>query len=189
MGDIRQAIYYTCNAPKNKGNRGSKLLDYFRKLEKKGLLSVQFRDFSYRCKQSICDLSDSLFPNIDEKTKSLNDKKCEHEGLYVVRKEDFEEYVRDYNPMVLRWSVSSKIPETSYPIEVRNIGLSKGATYDHVIIICTEVFKNFVKDGSIPTSEKTKSELYVAITRARYSVAFVYDEQKYMDSFSLYDTI
>lgn len=189
VGDIRQAIYYTCNAPKNKGNRGSKLLDYFRKLEKKGLLSVRFRDFSYRCKQSICDLSDSLFPNIDEKTKSLNDKKCEHEGLYVVRKEDFEEYVRDYNPMVLRWSVSSKIPETSYPMEVRNIGLSKGATYDHVIIICTEAFKNFVKDGSIPPSEKTKSELYVAITRARYSVAFLYDDKTYMDTFSLYETI
>ena len=189
VGDIRQAIYYTCNAPKNKGNRGSKLLDYFRKLEKKGLLTVQFRDFSYRCKQSICDLSDSLFPNIDEKTKSLNDKKCEHEGLYVVRTENFDEYVRDYNPMVLRWSVSSKIPETTYPIEVRNIGLSKGATYDHVIIICTEAFKNFVKYGSIPTSEKTKSELYVAITRARYSVAFVYDGMDYLDVFSLYETI
>ena len=189
VGDIRQAIYYTCNAPKNKGNRGSKLLDYFRKLEKKGLLSVRFRDFSYRCKQSICDLSDSLFPNIDEKTKSLNDKKCEHEGLYIVRKEDFDEYVRDYNPMVLRWSVASKIPETTCPVEVRNIGLSKGATYDHVIIICTEAFKNFVKDGSIPPSEKTKSELYVAITRARYSVAFLYDDKTYMDVFSLYDTI
>lgn len=74
-------------------------------------------------------------------------------------------------------------------MEVRNIGLSKGATYDHVIIICTEAFKNFVKDGSIPPSEKTKSELYVAITRARYSVAFLYDDKTYMDVFSLYDTI
>lgn len=72
VGDIRQAIYFTCNARKNKSNRGSKLLDYFRKLEKKGLLQIAFRDYSYRCKQSICDLSDSLFPNIDEKTSSLN---------------------------------------------------------------------------------------------------------------------
>lgn len=189
VGDIRQAIYFTCNAPKNKGNRGSNLLCYLRKLEKRGLLSVQFRDFSYRCKQSICDLSDSLFPDIDEKTKSLNDKKCEHEGLYIVRKEDFDEYVQDYKPMVLRWSISSKVPKTSFPIEVRNIGLSKGATFDHVIIMCTDSFKKFVKNGTIPDNDKVRSELYVAITRARYSVAFVYDDAQYMDAFSLYETI
>lgn len=187
VGDIRQAIYFTCNAPKNKGNRGSKLLDYFRKLEKKGLLAVQFRDYSYRCKQSICDLSDSLFPNIDEKTTSLNDRTCEHEGIYVVSEEKFDQYVRTYNPVVLRWSVSSKMPATSYPVEVRNIGLSKGATYDHIIILCTEPFKKFVKDGTIPTFEKSQSELYVAITRARFSVAFVYGGAQHMDTFTKYE--
>lgn len=187
VGDIRQAIYFTCNAPKNKGNRGSKLLDYFRKLEKKGLLTVKFRDYSYRCKQCICDLSDSLFPNIDERTKSLNDEKCDHEGLYIVKKENFAMYVREYDPVVLRWSVSSQIPEAAHPIVVRNIGVSKGATYDHVIILCTNAFRQFVKDGTIPTSEKVKSELYVAITRARYSVAFVYDHANYRDVFSLYE--
>lgn len=189
VGDIRQAIYFTCNAPKNKGNRGSKLLDYFRKLEKKGLLTIQFRDFSYRCKQSICDLSDSLFPNIDEKTKSLNETKSNHEGIYVVKNKDFDAYVREYNPVVLRWSVSSKIPETSYPINIRNIGLSKGATYDHVIIVCTDAFKKFVKDGTIPTSEKAKSELYVAITRARYSVAFAYDDTQHSKDFIEYEVL
>lgn len=91
--------------------------------------------------------------------------------------------------MVLRWSISSKIPETAYPIEVRNIGLSKGSTYDHVIIICTDAFKKFVKDGTVPSNEKAQSELYVAITRARFSVAFVYDEREYLDVFSLYETI
>ncbi|MCI6966492.1 UvrD-helicase domain-containing protein [bacterium] len=186
VGDIRQAIYFTCNAPKNKGNRGSKLLDYFRKLEKKGLLTVKFRDYSYRCKQCICDLSDSLFPSIDERTKSLNDEKCDHEGLYIVKTKDFDTYVGKYNPAVLRWSVTSKIPQTCYPVDIKNIGVSKGSTHNHVIIICTEPFKKFVKSGTIPTSEKTKSELYVAITRARYSVAFVYDETTYMDCFTMY---
>lgn len=186
VGDIRQAIYFTCNAPKNKGNRGSKLLDYFRKLEKRGLLSVQFQDYSYRCKQCICDLSDSLFPNIDEKTTSLNNKDCNHEGLYIVKSEDFESYIQTYSPTVLRWSISSKTPETAYPFEIKNIGVSKGATYDHVLIICTDPFKKFVKDGTIPVSEKTKCELYVAITRARYSVAFVYDQPIFQDVFNLY---
>lgn len=186
VGDIRQAIYFTCNASKNKGNRGSKLLDYFRKLEKKGLLTIQFRDYSYRCKQCICDLSDSIFPNIDEKTKSLNDQASDHEGLYVVKSTDFNTYICEYNPVVLRWSISSKAPETAHPIEMRNIGVSKGSTYNHVIILCTEPFKKFVKDGTIPSSEKTKSELYVAITRARYSVAFVYDHQTYQSIFKLY---
>ncbi len=189
VGDIRQAIYFTCNARKNKSNRGSKLLDYFRKLEKKGLLQIAFRDYSYRCKQSICDLSDSLFPNIDEKTSSLNNTPCEHEGLYVVRSEDFDAYVRKYEPIVLRWSISSKIPETSFPIRIQNIGLSKGASYNHVIIVCTDTFKKFVKDGTIPSSEKSKCELYVAITRARFSVAFVYDEKDYCSTYTCYSTI
>ena len=186
VGDIRQAIYFTCNAPKNKGNRGSKLLDYFRRLEKKGLLTVQFRDYSYRCKQCICDLSDSLFPNIDEKTTSLNSWKCSHEGLYIVRSEDFDSYVRAYAPVVLRWSISSKNPETTCPVEIKNIGVSKGSTCDHALILCTEPFKKFVRDGTIPTSEKTKSELYVAITRARYSVGFVYDHPIFQDVFKIY---
>lgn len=186
VGDIRQAIYFTCNAPKNKGNRGSKLLDYFRKLEKKGFLTVQFRDYSYRCKQCICDLSDSIFPNIEEKTNSLNDEKCDHEGIFIVNSTDFDAYMREYNPVVLRWSISSKLPETKQPLEIRNIGVSKGATYNHVIILCTDPFKKFVKDGTIPTSEKTKSELYVAITRARYSVAFVYDHPTYQNTFNHY---
>ena len=100
---------------------------------------------------------------------------------------DFDAYMREYNPVVLRWSISSKLPETKQPLEIRNIGVSKGATYNHVIILCTDPFKKFVKDGTIPTSEKTKSELYVAITRARYSVAFVYDHPTYRDVFKLYN--
>ena len=186
VGDIRQAIYFTCNASKNKGNRGSKLLNYFRDLEKAGLLSIQFRDFSYRCKQCICDLSDLLFPNIDEKTTSLNESSDEHEGLYIVNSKDFRSYVCQYAPVVLRWSVKSKIPEEIPQADIRNIGISKGSTFDHVLILCTDAFQKFVKDGTLPSSDKSKCELYVAITRARYSVAFVYDEITYMDCFSPY---
>jgi len=188
VGDIRQAIYYTCNASKNKGNRGSKLLEYFRKLEKKNHLKVLFRDYSYRCKQSICDLSDSLFPNIDEKTTSLNTDQCSHEGIYIVRNNLFDKYMHEFNPVVLRWSVKSKIPQTTVEaIEIKNIGVSKGASYDHVIIICTQGFEDYIKEGAIPQKEKTRSELYVAITRARYSVAFVYDGNQYLDLYKIYE--
>lgn len=186
VGDIRQAIYFTCNARKNKGNRGSKLIDYFRKLELRELLKIEFRDYSYRCKQCICDLSDSLFPKIDEKTTSLNDTPTNHEGLYIIRSEDFDEYVKKYNPVVLRWSIRSALPQTKSFFRVMNIGLSKGATFDHVIIMCTKEFKNFVKEGAIPKSDKAKCELYVAITRARYSVGFVYDDEQFMNVFSEY---
>lgn len=113
VGDIRQAIYFTCNARKNKGNRGSKMLDCFMKWEKQGIISIKYRDFSYRCKQCICDLSDSLFPNIDEKTISKNEDQCAHEGIYIVRSNDFECYIREYNPVVLRWNVNAKIPSLS----------------------------------------------------------------------------
>lgn len=187
VGDIRQAIYFTCNARKNKGNRGSKMLDCFRKWEKQGIINIQFRDFSYRCKQSICDLSDSLFPEIDEKTESRNDSFCEHEGIYVVHTSKFEDYVQKYNPVILRWSIKSKIPSLHCPATIKNIGLCKGATYNHVLIICTDAFNKFIKSGIIPDKDKTKCELYVAITRARFSVAFLYDGEFDNKVFKLFD--
>ena len=121
-------------------------------------------------------MSDSLFPNIDEKTISKNEDQCAHEGIYIVRSNDFECYIREYNPVVLRWNVNAKIPSLSTEYIVKNIGLSKGATYNHVLIVCTDAFRKFIKAGTIPDKDKTKCELYVAITRARYSVAFLYDD-------------
>ena len=60
-----------------------------------------------------------------------------------------------------------------------NIGVTKGKTFDRVIIFPTEPFLKYLVSGNLSElAEKSKSSLYVAITRARYSVAYVVANSK-----------
>jgi DNA helicase-2/ATP-dependent DNA helicase PcrA len=56
-----------------------------------------------------------------------------------------------------------------------NMGESKGLTFDRVLIYPTITMKNWMKNNSITLKPKTRSQFYVAITRARYSVGIVFD--------------
>ena len=51
----------------------------------------------------------------------------------------------------------------------------KGLTYDRVLIYPTGTMRSWMKDHSKTLQPKTKSQFYVAITRARYSVGIVFD--------------
>ncbi|MFN8250241.1 MAG: hypothetical protein U0V75_00060 [Ferruginibacter sp.] len=80
----------------------------------------------------------------------------------------------------------------------KNFGDSKGLTYDRVIIYPTKTIANYLLDGKLVKKVKNKkgvveeqdafdiAKFYVALTRARYSVAIVYD---YKDSDSFIDGI
>ena len=74
--------------------------------------------------------------------------------------------------MQLRYSVRSKVNE-KYP--TNNFGLVKGKSFDHVLIYPTEKMLSFILNGTEIESPEVKAKLYVAITRARYSVGIVYD--------------
>ena len=56
-----------------------------------------------------------------------------------------------------------------------NFGAVKGLEYDRVMIFTTDEIIKFLKKEKLNNSEY-KARLYVAITRARYSVVFVTDE-------------
>lgn len=58
---------------------------------------------------------------------------------------------------------------------VINMGEAKGLTYDRVLIYPTGTMRSWMKDHSKTLQPKTKSQFYVAITRARYSVGIVFD--------------
>ena len=53
-----------------------------------------------------------------------------------------------------------------------NIGIAKGSTFDRVLIFPTRPMLTYLKDGD-PSKLKAPEKLYVAATRARFSVAFV----------------
>lgn len=188
VGDPRQAIYFTTTSSKNKRIKGSNFVEVIKEWENLGLLKIDYKNYSYRCCQEICDLSDALFPEIEPKTKSKNHTIVQHTGIFVIKESDLENYIKEIQPVVLRWSKSAKLPLTDLNYPKLNIGLSKGATFEHVIILCTDSFKKFIQEGIIPNQNKARCELYVAITRAKYSVAFVGDFKKlYFSNIKLYN--
>ena len=58
-----------------------------------------------------------------------------------------------------------------------NYGESKGSTFDRVLIYPTEDIVDYLRTGNLEYIQAfhTRAKLYVAVTRARYSVAFVLD--------------
>ena len=99
----------------------------------------------------------------------------QHIGVYLVKSNDVETYLKAYNPVQLRDSVRKAVnPEYS----VMNYGNSKGLTMEHVLIYPTKPIMSWLKDRSKALEGQSRAKLYVAITRARFSVAFIDDSKR-----------
>lgn len=169
--DPRQAVYSTSNAAKHKQFSKSGILDFF----KTNTIEVEKDDTSlttnYRSIKAICDLSNKLFPE-HSSIQSGNTYSTGHDGIFLVRSQDIDSYLARYKPLQLR-NNRTKIIENSYPI--MNFGESKGLSFDRVLIYPTKPILEWLKNNTSDLKSESRSKLYVAITRARYSVAFVYD--------------
>lgn len=169
VGDPRQVTYSTNHARKYSQYRDQNIVNFFADLESKGKCEVINMVDSHRCNQNICDLADAIYPEL-AKSASLNTEITGHDGVFEIMKGDVKDYIETYNPAVLRHSISSNT--LGYP--ARNFGLSKGLTFDRVLIFPTAPIKRFLRTKD-PTDAGDRAKLYVAITRARHSVAFVVD--------------
>jgi DNA helicase IV len=92
---------------------------------------------------------------------------------------------QDEEPLVL--NIRSKFVDPNY--EALNFGLSKGLGFDHVIIYPANDMAKWMLDQNIELAETTRAQFYVAITRARYSVAVFRDfkNNEIMDGFSIFE--
>lgn len=104
-------------------------------------------------------------------TTSDNNVDIEHKGIFFVRTTDVEDYLKIYRPIQLR---QDKKTPTSPAYPCLNFGNSKGLSFDRVLIYPTQPILDWILKGK-ELAPMSKSKLYVAITRARYSVAIVYD--------------
>lgn len=170
VGDPRQGTYSTSNSPKNKKYAKSGIVDFFKPIPNITIDDKMLRT-NYRSIPAICDLSNKLFPQHPQ-TQSGNNNSTEHDGVFLVRKEDVDLYLSLYKPMQLRDSKKNKIENDA---DVRNFGGSKGLSFERVLIYPTGPIKKWLKDNNSDLLPTSCSKLYVAITRAESSVAFVYD--------------
>jgi len=179
VGDPRQVTYLTHHSTKfgkysDGGIKGFIENELGKKIECD--IDEATLNSSHRNNKSLCDYSAKLYPDFSVPTpcKCVDCRNMEtnHEGVFLVKSEDVDNYLSNYNPIQLRWSASTKC-STQYPS--RNFGESKGATFERVIIYPTKDMKKWIKDNSFLLKKETRSKLYVALTRPRHSAAIIID--------------
>jgi DNA helicase-2/ATP-dependent DNA helicase PcrA len=171
VGDPRQCTYTTNNAAKNSRYRGIGIQDLFDSWKRNNLCQIENHARSYRCNQKICDFADMLWPNMG-KTVSHNSIKTGHDGIFVVTTNNIHEYVKRYKPALLRYDRKTK---ETYGYSALNFGNAKGLEFDRVLIVPHGPIKKYLITGNVDDVKGSIEKFYVALTRAKFSVAFLYD--------------
>jgi len=131
---------------------------------------------SHRCCQTICEYSSRLYPNFPEamSCSCCGESKIDHQGVFLIEKKQLHKYVKIFSVMQLRWDRKTNVLPS---IRVMNFGEAKGETFDRVLIYPTEDMATWIKDNSAKLTDGARAKFYVALTRARYSVAIVMDDE------------
>lgn len=181
VGDFRQTIYTTTFGHKSPLTPSEKITYFVDKLKFK----KHSMPNNHRCIQEICTLSDLIHSGQYEKTISgvtkIPDELSHHSGVFMVKRSQVNEYLAAFQPQVLRWSSTTGANYLPDGASCYTFGTSKGLGFDRVLIVLTEKhLKFFCGDIKVFEKEKTdesQNKLYVAITRARYSLAFLVEDK------------
>lgn len=177
VGDPRQVTYYTHWETMNKTYRNGKIKEYINKKCYKRdniLVNEEMLKYSHRNNKEICEFSSLLYSSFQStepcNCPSCHDDTIEHQGVFLVEENNVHVYLSTYNPLQLRHNSKISIDES---FSFSSYGKSKGKTVDRVLIYPTKGICDWLVDNQKSLNEETRAKLYVAITRARYSVAFV----------------
>ena len=177
VGDPRQVTYLTHTEAKHKSYKNGKiaefLIDKCKSLIKDGIDENTLKD-SHRCAPSICNYASRLYPEYEPTTSCgcCNVVPDLHEGIFLLKPAQLNEYLNKYNPVQLRWD---KRTLTHSDFEAMNFGESKGSTFERVLIYPTGDMINWIHDNNKTLADGTRAKFYVALTRAKYSVAILFD--------------
>lgn len=165
VGDPRQHTLATSNVLKNKKYRGAGFSDW---LDERADVCVRVdRLQSVRCSQPICDFASAIFPELPPLEAAENEA-TGHDGIFEVTPMEVHQYYEELRPVVLR----DRRTTDTFGLPAMNIGVSKGSTFDHVLIFPTKPMLKYLGDRDA-AKLAAPERFYVAVTRARHSVAFV----------------
>ncbi|MBC2176145.1 UvrD-helicase domain-containing protein [Listeria booriae] len=183
-GDPRQVTYHTHFADKYKKYSNGGIRSFIDN-ECKSIqchVDEETLNGSWRNNKVICDFANSLFPEYPQCT-TLQHEVTSHDGIFLVREMDVERYLKEFSPTQLRYSRTKKV---NLDYEVKNFGESKGATRDRVLIYPTKKITDWLFDNSRLDNFEIKCKFYVAITRAKHSVAIVCKNNSVTDKLPIY---
>ena len=189
VGDPRQVVYLTNHYPKHGKYKNGKIEDFIKKECDKNFYKIDKTTLnkSHRNNKAICDFSSKLYPHFETVSpcNCCRNNEIESEGIFLVRPENVGTYLEEFNPIQLRWD--AKI-ETNKKYQTFNFGESKGKTFERVIIYPTKDMKKWIFDHESELKYGTRAKFYVAITRAKHSVAIISDfsDDIVLDNVQLY---
>lgn len=169
VGDPRQGTYSTNSSAKNKQFKKAAIINFFEEDSLGIETDTTSLTTNYRCNEAICNLSNKLFTDLPP-TTSGNNVTTTHDGVFLVRETDIDEYLKTYSPVQLRENVKTEV-NANY--RVMNFGESKGLSFDRVLIYPTNPILKWLADNDSELAPTSRSKLYVALTRARHSVAII----------------
>lgn len=172
VGDLRQSVFDTNpQDPRHKKYRGLHMLEWFEEQKTAGRLELAYSSTTWRSVQAIASFSDTIFDSTMNfpPTTSAQGNTSDHDGVFALAPEHVDAYLDQYRPVCLRERMTTPVPEG---VTASNFGISKGLTHDRVLIFPTGPIREFLTKGK-QLSDKSACGLYVGVTRATYSVAFV----------------
>ena len=171
VGDPRQVTYLTHNEKKYGKYANGGIVSFIEKECKKSCeVDLTTLKSSYRNNTAICQLSSLLYPKLPQ-AESAQHEVTGHDGIFVVSRDILDEYLQKYDPVQLRYDVRTQGISTNH--KAYNFGDSKGLTFERVVIFATADMLSWLKSNSFPLKNETRAKFYVALTRAKYSVAIV----------------
>ena len=169
VGDPRQVTYHTHDEAKYKQYNEGKIADYVKAYCKGAIVDETTLSISYRNNKAISEYANKVYPSFPPCT-GTDHSQTGHDGIFLVSPTLVEDYILKYHPVQLR---DKRTVHTSDSADSCNFGNSKGLTFDRVLIYPTKPMIAWMKDHSSTLEPKSRAKLYVAITRAKHSVAFV----------------
>lgn len=168
VGDNKQATFRTNNSTKNKKMTGTNIWAFFQTMIDSNIVVMNKNLVSRRFNSKICNFANMVYSNENNISTSMKEI-TEHDGVFLIKKEDIKLYYDYYEPTVLKYDRRTAVDEySSY-----NFGECKGMTFQRVLIYPNGAFKDFLlKQKKLNSPQK----YYVAVTRAKYSIAFVVDK-------------
>lgn len=128
VGDPRQCLYFTDDSVNNKKYKGPRFVDWLK--ERSEVCSIEWLTESHRCCQAILEWADKLFPEFNS-SSSLHGESRPSDGVHLISRQALRGYLAEReNVIVLR---PQKNTDTM-GLPAVNIGVSKGSTYDHVVL-------------------------------------------------------
>ena len=176
VGDPRQTIYKTHFEQKYKKYLDGNIENFIKEECKEIECDIDNTSLNkcYRCHKDIINFVNNFY-NEYPPMESIEIEENEHQGVFVIKPEQIQTYIKKYNPVQIIYDSKTKTNKLAKTV---NMGKSKGATYNRVLLYPTRELEKYIITGNGKISSSTKKRVYVGMTRPVNSLTFVIHEEE-----------